>query len=366
VGSVQPGTSAIKHIVAVASGKGGVGKSTVTTNLAGTLSKMGYKVGVLDADLYGPSQPGLLGSDQHPTGRDGLIVPVEKYGIKFVSMGNMNPGGKALIIRAPLAIKAISQFLTGVLWGELDYLLIDMPPGTGDIQLSLAQQARLSGAIIVSTPQRVALDVAKKGLEMFETVAVPILGIVENMSGFTCAHCEQTTSIFKAGGGEQLAKTLNVPFLGGVPLDPAIMMSGDEGKALWQSHPDSHPAKAFEVLAKNMIKNIEIAQQGAADEPFSVVVENGHLSVEWTKSSKTDYSPYTLRLECPCASCVDEHTGKRIITPDKVSLDVRALAVRPVGRYGVSINFSDGHSTGIYRFNKLKGMAEQKPATFSV
>lgn len=367
---MQPGLSGIKYIVAVASGKGGVGKSTVTANLANALAKAGHKVGVMDGDLYGPSQPGMMGSKDTPKGHNGAIVPIEKNGIKFISMGAMNRGGGAVVMRAPLAVKAISQFLGGVIWGNLDYLLIDLPPGTGDIQLTLAQQARLSGAVIVTTPQRVAVDIAKMGLEMFSSLNVPILGIVENMSGFTCPKCDETTHIFETGGGEKLAEELEVPFLGGVPLDPTIMMSGDSGKSLLDTHPESVPAKVFSQLAEGLHQKIE-ASENLLDslEPVKINVYDqkpSALELMWKDESSSKYDAYKLRLACPCASCVDENTGERIITPEAVSLDIRITGARGVGRYGVALQFSDGHGTGIYKFEKLKNLGIDNSAGMSV
>lgn len=228
--------SVVRHVIAIASGKGGVGKSTVTANLAHALAAQGARVGVLDADIYGPSQPQMLGS---PIGapkpgadENGILIPAERAGVKFMSMGLLSQADGAVVWRAPMATKMIQQFLGGVKWGELDYLLIDLPPGTGDVQLTLAQQARLSGAIIVTTPQQVAVGIAKKGLRMFQNLNVPILGVIENMSGFHCAHCGHDTAVFKVGGGRDLALELKLPFLGAIPLDPNVMMSGDAGVPL--------------------------------------------------------------------------------------------------------------------------------------
>lgn len=350
---MKPGLESIKNIIAVASGKGGVGKSTVTTNLAFALKEQGFKVGVIDGDIYGPSQPGLLGSDDKPTGQGGFIVPVEKDGVKFISMGVMNPSGKAVIMRAPLAIRALSQFLSGVLWGEMDYLLIDLPPGTGDIQLTLSQQARLTGAVVVTTPQRVALDISKNAVEMFKTVNVPILGVVENMSGFACKNCGENTPIFKTGGGENLATKESVPFLGCIPLDPEIMASGDEGVNLIAHHKSAGPAKAFVDLANKVIESQKEAKSETS-EPKGIDVVNGKLEVKWDENDSTSFETFDLRFACPCANCVDENTGVQMLTPESIATDISVVRHQLVGRYGMSIHFSDGHNTGIYKFSKLK------------
>ncbi len=367
---IKPGTGSVKNIIAVASGKGGVGKSTMTANLALMMARKGMKVGVIDADLYGPTQPGLLGSREAPKAVNGQIMPIEKDGVKFISMASINPSDEAMVVRAPIAIKAIQQFLGGVCWGELDFLFIDLPPGTGDIQLTLAQQAHLSGAIIVTTPQKVAVEIAKKGLSMFKTVNVPILGIVENMSGLACAHCNEMNHVFGKGGGAELSKKLDVPFLGEIPLDLSIMQGGDDGTAVVLRDEDS-PAKASfakvgEKLVEELIRREKDAQ---ANEPTEIKSEGSEVTLTWHDETHTKLSSYDLRLVCPCASCVDENTGKRILDPKSVPLDITVLGQRPIGRYGVTFNFSDGHNTGIYKYTNLKAMGvigPQDGPSFSV
>ena len=357
VAEVKAGLSHIKHIIAIGSGKGGVGKSTVATNLAIALKLKGYKVGLLDADVYGPSQPGLLGHNTPPTAKDGAIVPLEKDGLKFISMGVMNPGGGPIVLRTPLVIRALQQFLSSVLWGELDFLLIDLPPGTGDIQLTLAQQTRLSGAVIVTTPQRVASDVAKLGLKMFENVHVPILGIVENMSGFECPHCQKTTEVFRQGGGRTLASELNVPFLGGIPLSPEIMMSGDEGAPFVEAAPKSHGAQSMNLITDHLLLELERlteATDGAEPKSMRIFEDNGELEIEWNDGKVMQFQPMKLRLACPCAGCIDEMTGKKSLDPNTVPVSIRVAEARMVGRYGLAITFSDKHSTGIYNFKYLQ------------
>lgn len=352
----------VKNVIAIASGKGGVGKSTVSTNLAVALRYMGSSVGLLDADLYGPSQPGMLGAkgQQGQTTAEGALIPSERNGLRFLSMGLFMPGDGPLVWRAPMAMKAISQFLTNTQWGTLDYLLIDLPPGTGDVQLTLAQQARLAGAVIVTTPQEVSLGIAKKGLEMFRNLNIPILGIVENMSGFSCKNCGHETAIFKEGGGEKLARNLGVPFLGRLPLDPEIMMSGDEGVPVLEKSTDSHAAQAILAVANRLDQEARAASQAQSGlEPRSFgVAPSGELRIEWPDGHVSLHRPYTLRVNCGCASCVDENTGRPLLDPRRVPLDARIENVQSVGRYALTAAFSDSHSTGIYPFKKLRAICE--------
>ena len=348
----------VKHIVAIGSGKGGVGKSTVTTNLAIALAKTGAKVGLMDADIYGPSQPGMLGAGfAQPEMRGENIIPLRKYGLTFMSIGLFLTEDQPVIWRGPMAAKMIQQFLTNVSWGELDYLLVDLPPGSGDVQLTLAQQAYLAGAIIVTTPQQVALGVANKGLQMFRYVKVPILGIIENMSGFTCPHCGKNTAIFKEGGGAELARQMGVEFLGGIPIDPDLMASGDDGIPLLERTVETPAAKAFVDLAARF-RELTTSGKGADDQPRSIELTDGRLVIEWPDGYVGRFSPYDLRLQCPCAQCVDEDTGKKRLDPKRVPLDIRITGVEKVGRYAVTVAFSDGHNTGIYKYDRLKEMED--------
>jgi ATP-binding protein involved in chromosome partitioning len=244
----------VKHVVAVASGKGGVGKSTVATNLALALHQLGRRVGLLDADIYGPSIPIMMGVpgvfDPNTT-----AFPLDRYGVKLMSMGFLVKPETAMIWRGPMVHKYLTAFLTQIEWGQLDYLVIDLPPGTGDAQLTLTQTAPLSGAIIVTTPQDVSLIDARKGLEMFREVRVPVLGIVENMSYFV-GDDGKRYEIFRHGGGKKLADEAGVPFLGEVPIDPQVAECGDTGDPIVHKHPDSAVAKAYLALAGTVSEQI--------------------------------------------------------------------------------------------------------------
>jgi ATP-binding protein involved in chromosome partitioning len=251
---VLPG---VRHTIAVASGKGGVGKSTVAANLAMALAAQGHKVGLMDADIYGPSVPMMMGLttvDPQTT-----QFPLEKYGVKLMSMGFIVDPDKAVIWRGPMVHKSVTQFLQDIDWGHLDYLVIDLPPGTGDAQLTLTQTAPLTGAIIVTTPQDVSLIDARKGLRMFEQVRVPVVGIVENMSYLICDQCGKRHDIFRSGGGEKLAKELGVPFLGAIPLDPSVAVQGDAGDPIVHHSPDSPISHIYLRLAGAVKQRLEHA-----------------------------------------------------------------------------------------------------------
>jgi len=252
----------VKHIIAVASGKGGVGKSTVAANLAGALKARGHKVGLLDLDIYGPSLPTLMGiNDQPYLTKDERIAPLEKYGIKLMSFGNILGDDSPVIWRGPMVAKMVDQFLNGIDWGELDYLILDLPPGTGDVQLTLVQKIKITGAVIVTTPQDLALQDVKKGANMFRKVDTPVLGIIENMSYFTCPHCGEVTDVFSRGGGEKESLRLQVPLLGRIPLESGIMEQSDRGKPIVLSDPENEASKPFfeiiDKLAEQLTEMVE-------------------------------------------------------------------------------------------------------------
>ena len=240
----------VKHIIAVASGKGGVGKSTVSANLSVALAQTGAKVGLMDADIYGPNIPMMMGVPKPPEKEGDKIKPAEAHGVQIISMGFFVPEETAIVWRGPMVHTAIQQFFRDVLWGELDYLLVDLPPGTGDAQLSLSQIVPLTGVVTVTTPQEVALYDVRKGLMMFKKVNVPLLGVIENMSFFVCGHCGERTEIFSFAGGERAAKKFEIPFLGRIPLDPAIREGGDAGMPIVVSDPNSPLTKAFQGVAE--------------------------------------------------------------------------------------------------------------------
>ena len=266
----RSGVPGVKNIIAVASGKGGVGKTTVAVNLAVALARLGATVGLLDADVYGPNVPTMLGVNDQPAARGETILPLEGYGVRVMSMGFLNPERKPLIWRGPMLHQVLQQFLRRVEWGELDYLVIDLPPGTGDVQLSLIQTVALTGAVIVTTPSVVALDDVHKAIEMFRQVKVDILGVVENMSYFLCPHCGQRTEIFSYGEGKNTAAKFQVPFLGEIPLHASVRLYGDTGKPVVSLGEDLPEAKPFYALARQVAAAISVA---ALREPAAPIVQ---------------------------------------------------------------------------------------------
>ena len=252
----------VKYVIAVSSGKGGVGKSTVSVNLAVAMAQTGAKVGLLDADIYGPNIPMMMGVSKPPDQIDGKIAPAESHGVKLISMGFFVPEDTAIVWRGPMVHTAIQQLFRDVLWGELDYLLIDLPPGTGDAQLTLTQLVPLTGAITVTTPQEVALHDVRKGMMMFQKVNVPLLGIIENMSYFMCTSCNTRHEIFSSGAAEERALTLGVPFLGRIPLHPDVRAGGDQGRPVVVEQPEGEYSRALTEIAGALARRISIQTIG--------------------------------------------------------------------------------------------------------
>jgi ATP-binding protein involved in chromosome partitioning len=379
----------IRHIIAVGSGKGGVGKSTVSVNLAFALQQMGYRIGLMDADVLGPSIPGMLGlpTGQPPaTTADQKMAPAERYGLKTISMGMLTGDDNPAILRGPMVGKYLKMFVGSVEWGQLDYLILDLPPGTGDTQLTLAQSVPLSGAIIVTTPQDVSLKIARRGLRMFQTVRTPILGIIENMSTFTCPHCGKGTDIFHGGGGERMSRELGVPFLGTIPLDPDIVTCGDQGHPLVLEKPNSLATQMYLAIATELDGRLEVLSTSAL-KPFAWTWETNAgapawvesavrpagsrttaigfrqrdartLSVLWEDGRRNDFDVRDLRLNCRCALCKDEMSGRPLLDPKSIRADIAPRTIASVGDYAISIAWNDGHSTGIDTFTHLRALGE--------
>ncbi len=379
----------ITHVIAVGSGKGGVGKSTVSVNLALALQQVGGRIGLVDADVLGPSIPGMLGlpANQPPMATaNQTILPAERYGVKTMSMGMLTGDDNPAILRGPMVNKYLNMFIGDVEWGSLDYLIIDLPPGTGDTQLTLAQNVPLSGAIIVTTPQDVSLKIARRGLRMFEKVQVPILGVIENMSTFTCPHCGKDTDVFRRGGGERMSKELGVVFLGSIPLDADVVTCGDAGLPIVLEKPKSVAAQAYLTIATALARQLQ-GMSNTSLKPFSwewsgadagpgwaegATARSGSrttaiglrrsnprtLSVLWEDGRQGDFDVRDLRLACPCALCVEEMSGRPLLDPSKVRPDIAPVTLTSVGSYGITIKWNDGHSTGIYSYESLRAQAE--------
>ena len=265
----------VKHIVAVASGKGGVGKSTTSANIAAALAALGLKVGILDADIYGPSMPRLLGIKTKPdVTADGQLMPISNHGVKVISIGMLVDEDTPMVWRGPMVMSALTQLLREVAWAPLDVLVVDMPPGTGDTQLTMSQNVPLSGAVIVSTPQDLALLDARRGIAMFERVHVPILGVVENMSYFVCPKCGERSEIFAHGGARQEAEKMKVPFLGEVPLDMAIRELSDSGNPVVAADPQSPHAQAYMAIARRVLEALEPGGASSSRKAPMFVVES--------------------------------------------------------------------------------------------
>jgi len=354
----------VKQIIAVASGKGGVGKSTIAVNLALGLQAIGLKVGIIDADIYGPSQPRLLGVSGKPQVAHGKVIkPMEGWGLKVMSMGFLVDEDTPVVWRGPMVVSALSQMLRETDWAGdgagLDALIIDMPPGTGDIQLSISQSVPLSGAVIVSTPQDLALIDARKGIAMFKRVEVPILGIVENMSYFLCPKCGERSDIFGHGGAREEARKLGVPFLGEVPLRMEIREASDAGKPVTAAEPESKYAEIFRDLAGQVWSEVERAKGTLTPPPHLEVADDGKLlKAAFPDGRSFDLSAEFLRVVSPSAEVQGHSPSQRITVPKKKHVKIKALT--PVGNYATRIAFDDGHNSGLYTWGYLHLLGREK------
>ncbi|MGD9671071.1 MAG: P-loop NTPase [Hyphomicrobiaceae bacterium] len=363
--SHMPGLPGVKHIVAVASGKGGVGKSTTAVNLALGLQAMGLRVGMFDADIYGPSQPRLLGlTGEHPSATEDQqkLIPLKAFGLAVMSMGFLVEEDLPIVWRGPMVTQALNQMLFDVAWnrdGDLDVLIIDMPPGTGDVQLTMAQQVPMSGAVIVSTPQDLALIDARKGLNMFRKVDVPVIGIVENMSYFIAPDTGKRYDIFGHGGAEREAEKLGLKFLGGVPLHMDIRELSDAGTPVTAVRPDGPEAAVFKEIALKVWEAVQ-ASKGVEAPIVKLSPERDSLKVTFKDGYSYDLSAEMLRVMSPSAEVQGHSAEQRVTVPGKRNVKIKTM--QPVGKYATKISFDDGHDTGLYSWSYLLELGQNKDA----
>ncbi len=349
----------VRRIVAVSSAKGGVGKSTVAANLAVALATLGHRVGLADVDIYGPSIPILFGVSElpHPDAETRLIDPVESCGVRLMSMGFFLDDQAPVVWRGPMAMSATKQFLRGVAWGELDYLIVDLPPGTGDIPLTLAQEIPLDGGIVVTTPQDVALADVTRGAAMFRRVSTPILGVVVNMAGYQCPNCGTKDDLFGIHTAEEISRTIGAPVLAQFPLDVRVRETGDAGKPITAADPGHPVSRAYMALARAVeeaVGGVRADLYGA--EPVAVDRDDAAAvaRISWSDGVVTEYSYAGLRGWCPCAVCQGHASQASFVEAD----EPRLTGDERVGRYAIRLRWADGHDTGIYSYRWLREIAD--------
>jgi len=359
---LQPANSGlkeIKQIVAISSCKGGVGKSTTSLNLALTLKQMGYNVGLFDADVYGPSLPTMLSlENQDLFQEDNLIIPLDYEGLKLMSFGYIpkQEGSEAAIMRGPMVTQIITQLLSGTNWGELDYLIIDYPPGTGDIQLTLSQIANISAALIVTTPQQLSFVDVIKGIQMFDKLKVPTLGVLENMAYYEVN--KEKHYLFGKGAKDKLVELYGFDRAYEIPVETALSELGDTGKPFVLAYPDSKTSEIYQQIAREMVEALSEEQA-----PAPVLSYNVGTTMMLTLGDGTEYEfePIELRMICKCALCVDEFTGVRLFSREDVDIDLYPAKIRPMGNYAAAVEWSDGKSSCVFPFDHiLKELIEQK------
>jgi ATP-binding protein involved in chromosome partitioning len=351
--------------IAIASGKGGVGKSTVTTQLASILANNSYKVGIMDADIYGPCQHNLLAAEDYQaevTSEQKIIPGYSKtHKIYYIAVNNLieNLDDTPMLWRAPMATRLIRDFIERVEWPDLDFLFIDLPPGTGDIQITIAQLAKLDGALIITTPQKVAYNIAAKAIQMFHKVNVPILGIIENMSGYICTNCNHKNHIFSSNnqnsqGGDFLARKYNTELLGAIPLEHNLVTLSDSGQSVINLE-NNNPAKiSYLKLTEQLLIKLALTKNNNNTNIHYKLTDNNILEiVDVNTNTIKNIASYDLRLNCPCDLCKEETSGRNLINKNLIAKDIKIINVHQVGNYGLRLTFSDGHNTGIYTTSTL-------------
>lgn len=348
------GLTGVKNVIAVYSCKGGVGKSTVAVNLACTLAATGAKVGIFDADVYGPSLPSMVTIDDTSIyQQDNLLVPLEYNGMKVMSFGFVNTESEAAIMRGPMVSQVTSQLLGGVNWGELDYLVIDFPPGTGDIQLTLLQTVEVTAAVMVTTPQNLSFIDVVKGIQMFDTLKVPTVACVENMSYYICDGCDKKHRLFGSGALRRLQEMYGFKNAFEIPVIEELSTMGDTGIPTVVEESSGLVAKIYADISSSVVREIARMKFGQTPKPEVEFVEGKGVRFNYNGFEKY-ISPKTLRAECRCARCVDEITGEQILDKSKVPENIQPTNIAPMGNYAVSVVWSDGHTSSVYPYEVLK------------
>jgi len=359
-----PGLAGVQRILAVSSCKGGVGKSTTAVNLALALARYGLRVGLLDADVYGPSLPTLLRPEdpQLFQNDEGLILPLTACGLRVMSFGWIDPSQQrgAAILRGPMVSQVVSQLATRVAWGDLDYLVIDFPPGTGDIQLTLTQQLPIDAAVIVTTPQQLSFVDVVKGIQMFDTVKVPTVAVVENMSYYPCPTCGEKQRIFGEGARRKLVEQFGFRHTFEIPLDARLSSDGDEGSPMVFSRPADPVSGIYYGLAEAVHGEITRLQAASTAPPVLAYNVGQNCELTYADGRIVEISPAELRYACRCASCVSETTGEKLIRPEDIDSDIYPTAIQPVGNYAASVHWSDGHRSSIYPYDYLQDLFDPK------
>ena len=353
------GLGQVKNVIGVYSCKGGVGKSTVAVNLAASLARTGAKVGIFDADIYGPSLPSMVSvEDTEIYQQEGLLVPLEYAGMKLMSFGFVNIESEAAIMRGPMVSQVTSQLLGGVGWGELDYLIIDFPPGTGDIQLTLLQTVEVTAAVMVTTPQNLSFIDVVKGIEMFDKLKVPTVACVENMSFYTCGSCDEKHKLFGTGALRRLQEMYGFKNAFEIPVIEELSTMGDTGIPCVIDDPNGMIAKIYSDIGSSVVREISRLKFGQIKKPELEFVKGKGIKFFYDGDEKW-ISPKILRADCRCARCVDEFSGEQILDKDKVSEDIEPTNISPMGNYAVSVIWSDGHSSSVYPYEVLKNLVSE-------